>query len=137
MKFFKWGLGIGDWEIYLDDEKIAEGSCSINLENQGNVTIKLIWLNPLATLSYMFFQLTNIISVDFSGFDSSKLIDMFQMFEGCNNLKYANLTNLNTSLVQSMQSMFASCYSLESLDLSNWNTKSVVNMDSIFYFVVL
>ena len=48
-------------EIYLNDIKISEGSCSINLSNQGNVTIKLIWFNQLTNCRSMFFGLSNII----------------------------------------------------------------------------
>ena len=36
-------------EIYANGIKIAEGNCLINLNNEGNITIKMIWNTQLST----------------------------------------------------------------------------------------
>ena len=48
-------------EIYLNENIISYGSCMINLENEGNITIKLIWFDQLTTFAKMFYELNNII----------------------------------------------------------------------------
>ena len=119
-------------EIYLGDSKIAEGSCSPNIQIKGNLRFRMVWFNQLESCKKMFFSLSNIISIDLSKFNSSLVTDMSDMFHDCNSLEFINLMNLNTSLVKIMSGMFSNCKSLTSLDLSNFDTKSVISMDFMF-----
>jgi len=119
-------------EIYLDGSKIAEGSCSPNIEIKGNLRFRIVWFDQLTSCKKMFYYLSNIISIDLSKFDSSLVTDMSDMFSNCNSLKFLNLMNLNTSLVQTMTGMFSNCYNLTSLDLSHFDTSSVISMDYMF-----
>ena len=119
-------------EIYVNENKIAEGNCLINLNNEGNITIKMIWNTQLSTCKGMFEGFTNIINIDLSKFDSSLVTDMSDMFYECNTLKSIKFGNFNTSLVATMRGLFTRCKSLESLDLSSFNTKLVVDMYAMF-----
>ena len=71
--------------------------------------------------------------MDLSNFNTSKVIDMEWMFDGCSKLKKINgLNNFNTLNVTNMRSMFEKCSELEHLDLSNFNTFKVTNMENMF-----
>ena len=74
----------------------------------------------------------NLISADFSHFDTSLVTDMNSMFRSCTLLKTLDLSNFNTSLVTNMGMMFAGCNYLQTLDLSNFNTSSVTDMSMMF-----
>ena len=81
----------------------------------------------------MFSNITNILEIDLSDFDFSRIESLENMFWGCGALKYITINNnLNTSLVNSMGHMFHECYSLKSLNLSKFDTSSVTNFDYMF-----
>ena len=67
-----------------------------NLTNNINY-ITLKWNTQVTNCNSMFCQLTNIISVDLSKFDSSKVESFDCLFYNCSNIKSINLANLNTS----------------------------------------
>ena len=74
----------------------------------------------------------NLVSADLSGLDTSNVVDMYKMFEGCFALKSLDLSGFDTSKVRFMRDMFSSCVALESLDLSSFNTSLVVDMSGMF-----
>ena len=89
--------------------------------------------------SYMFYSIyddqnvKNILELDLSSFDTSKVTSMGYMFYNMRNLTTLNLSSFDTSQVTDMQSMFFNMSSLTSLDLSNFNTSKVKNMLCMFY----
>ena len=119
-------------EIKINDntingiDKFAE-----NLVNLENVVI-LKWNYLLTTCQEMFSKLSNIVKIDLSKFDSTKVTNMLSMFYECTSLTSINFDNFDTSLVTDMAYLFYKCYSLASLELSNFNTKSVEIMVSMF-----
>ena len=74
----------------------------------------------------------DIIKLDLSGWDTSRVIDMSGMFYRCKSLEKVNLFNFNTSKVTDMSEMFYECRSLEKLDLSSWSTSKVTDMSDMF-----
>ncbi|WEV42012.1 BspA family leucine-rich repeat surface protein [Bifidobacterium sp. ESL0682] len=70
-------------------------------------------------------------SIDTSGWNTSQVTDMSNMFHLCYNLTSLDLSNFDTSHVTNMSNMFSDT-SLASLDLSNFNTSHVTNMNSMF-----
>ena len=54
----------------------------------------------------MFYNLNDIIDMDFSGFDFSKVISMERMFYQCTNLEKVIFGNVNTSSVTNMMCLF-------------------------------
>ena len=65
----------------------------------------MVWDNKLTSLAKMFYQLENIIEIDFSEFDSSKVNYMYMMFEGYSNVKKIDFTNFQTTEVLYWYSM--------------------------------
>ena len=57
----------------------------------------------------MFVYCSNLIVLDLSNFDTSKVTSMNFMFYDCSNLISLNLKNFNTSLVLNMVFMFYKC----------------------------
>jgi surface protein len=70
--------------------------------------------------------------LDVSGFDTSKVERMYQMFYNCMDLTSLDLSNFDTSNVNDMSSMFMYCSKLASLDLSGFDTSRVFNMYGMF-----
>ena len=93
----------------------------------------LKWNNQLELCSNMFYNLTNIIKIDFSNFDFSRVRYMTNMFSGCINLKEINFGSSKVSIVLDMESIFYDCNALQSLDLSNFDTSQVSTMKNLFY----
>ena len=75
----------------------------------------------------------NILSVDFTNFDSSNIEKVNSMFYGCTSLEEINLDNFQTSgKIEDMSYMFYGCTNLKLIDLSKLITSSVENMNLIF-----
>ncbi len=123
--------------VALPDEIIINGENKENkltfylLENCTN-TIVLRWNKTLQSIAFLFYDIKQVYTVDFSNFDTAGVTDMSSMFYGCVNLKSIKFGNLNTSLVESMNDMFYGSSSLKSLDLRMFNTSSVKAMRNMF-----
>ena len=95
-------------------------------------TLIFSWDQPLTSCNNMFYNFDNIISIDLSKFDASKVRDMSSMFYNNKNLKSININNFDTSSVTTMEKMFYNCKSLTSLDLTVFNTSLVKTMSNMF-----
>ena len=101
-------------------------------------TIDLINLDTsnATDMSFMFYSITNnVSSFDLSGFNTSNVKSMWGMFK-YNNLNTLDLSSFDTSSVEDMHEMFA-CYTsnssiLTTLNLCNWDTHNVKNMNNMF-----
>ena len=80
----------------------------------------------------MFTRCYQAKKLDLSNFGTSNAIYMNEMFYNCESLSALNIDTFNTSKVEYMDSMFTSCRGLTSLDLSNFNTSKVINMQLMF-----
>jgi len=125
-------------DFYLDpSEVIVNGvtkpsckkSCSVE-EDLNYVTIKFNRL--LTSCKSMFEGISNIIEIDLSNLDTSKVTNMEKMFSQCIDLKTINFGDINTTLAESMHELFYNCSLLTSVNLSNFDTSSVTNMASMF-----
>mgnify|MGYP002551625474 FL=1 len=58
---------------------------------------------------------------------------MMGMFFDCSNLTSLDLSSFKTSKVTIMNAMFSGCSDLTELDLASFNTKDVTNMHQMFY----
>ena len=100
-------------------------------------TASAIHANPRC--AKMFYNRSKLTSIEFgSGFNTSNVTDMHELFRGCNKLTSLNVSSFNTSNVQRMDAMFYGCSGLTSLDVSNFNTSNVVSMsrtvDTVFEY---
>ena len=98
---------------------------SAELNILAGTKLRINFNNPITTLEKFFSQdedenMNKVISIDFSNFDSSEIINMDSVFYGCSALKNLNLSTFQTSSVTSMNYLFYNCASLEVLDISNF-----------------
>ena len=73
-------------------------------------------------------EIKNILEVDLSNFDTSKVTNMASMFNAMPKLTSLNLSNFDTSKVTNMSYMFSAIRNLITLNLSNFDTSKVTNM---------
>ena len=123
--------GIIPSEIYVNGEKQNTAGRTVNLVEEENIII-LKWNSPLTNCSYLFYNLSNIIKVDLSKFESSSITKLNSMFSGCSKLTTIIFDNFNTSLVEHMRYMFSRCNLLISLNLSMFDTSKATNMHYMF-----
>ena len=88
--------------------------------------------SKVTDMAEMFRDCNSITSLDVSNFNTKNVTDMRAMFYGCSSLTSLDLSSFKTSNVGNMGSMFNGCYSLKTLDLSNFDTSSVDNMGNMF-----
>ena len=86
--------------------------------------------------SSLFANLENVVSIDLTGLDTSRVTNMSYMFAtgewSTSSLVSINLSGFNTSNVTTMKGMFQGCTQLASLDLSGFNTSKVTDMSYMF-----
>ena len=96
--------------------------------------ITLIFEEEITSCKYMFNDLSNIIEIYLTNFDTSKVTSMKFMFSSCTNLEKITFGNINTSLVNTMEALFLHCKSLKSIDVSNFDTSQVTTMSQMFLY---
>ena len=127
---------------------------AVNIDDEeSDYEIKL-WLDPTDNTAYyyaepekvylnrdsskMFYsepyvqKIRNVLEIDLSNFDTSKVTNMSNMFLGMSNLTTLNLSNFNTSQVTNMAGMFFNILLLTTLDFSSFNTSKVTSMSNMF-----
>ena len=83
-------------------------------------------------MSSMFYDCSNLQTLDISYFDTKKVTSFYQFLSGCSSLQEVDLSNFDTSSATNLSAMFSNCTSLESLDVSNFDTSNVFGMSSMF-----
>lgn len=94
--------------------------------------IKNLNTSEVVGMQYMFNGCSALTSLDVSNFDTSNVWNMDYMFNMCNALTSLDVSNFDTSNVESMQYMFSNCRNLTSLDVSNFDTSNVTKMTNMF-----
>ena len=127
---------------------------AVNVEDENSDYEIKLWLDPVDKIAYyyaetekvylnrycsqMFYagfseqKIKNILELDLSSFDTSKVTDMGNMFSGISSLTTLNLSRFDTSKVWNMGSMFSGMINLTTLNLSNFDTSKVTNMSFMF-----
>lgn len=103
-----------------------------------NEVLDLSTIDPsnIDDFSYLFQRFLrgnkNIKTINFQGWDTSKVTNMNAMFMNCDFLTNLDLSMFNTSNVTNMASMFKGCERLETVDVSSFDTSSAVKMGRMF-----
>ena len=88
--------------------------------------------SKVTNMGRMFFGMSNLTALDLSNFDTSQVTDMRYMFFGMSNIIALDLSNFDTSMVTNMNAMFAGISKLTTLNLSSFDTSYVTNMGRMF-----
>ncbi|MDY5586449.1 MAG: BspA family leucine-rich repeat surface protein [Eubacteriales bacterium] len=118
----------------VDSSCLFSNSTTANrLTNLTSITFGNFNTSKVTDMRYMFYQCTSLTSLNVSNFNTSKVTNMYAMFWNCSSLTSLNVSNFNTSNVTGMRSMFFDCSSLTSLNLSNFDTSKVTDMSNMFW----
>ncbi|MBQ5559428.1 MAG: BspA family leucine-rich repeat surface protein [Lachnospiraceae bacterium] len=96
------------------------------------ITKAKINIQGATDFTHLFSDCSLLENVDFSGTDTSKIVDMSYMFDSCTQLENIDLSQIDTSNVTNMSYMFNSCTQLENIDFSQIDTSNVTNMSFMF-----
>ena len=102
------------------------------LENILEIDLSNFDTSKVTNMSFIFSGMSHLTTLDLSNFDTSQVTNMNNMFSGMSNLTTLNLSNFDTSQVTNMSNMFAVTPKLTTLDLSSFNTSKVTNMERMF-----
>ena len=134
----------GNQKIFSDyistrPNKVLLNGNSITLQNSNEYTfssslntIELILDNDLTNCSKLFSGCSNIIEIDLSLSNGTKIEKFNNMFANCFSLTSIQISNLGTSAATDMSYMFCNCSKISSLDLSGFNTYLVTKMEYMF-----
>ena len=125
---------------YADTEKIIlnEDSNAMfhNLANLISLDVSSFDASKVKGMGNMFFGDEKLTSLDLSNFDTRNVPNMNHMFSGMHKLKQLQLpATFDTSKVTDMGYMFYNSKSLTSLDVSMFNTENVTNMREMFGYL--
>ena len=98
-----------------------------------SIDLSKVNTSKVNNMEYMFRECENLINANFNSFNTSKVVNMKGMFYRCESLTSLDLSSFKTNKVTDMSEMFYNCHSLETLNLNSFNVKNVINMSSMFH----
>ena len=111
------------------EELIEDSNKKVTITNsEETVTITLKWEYLLEDCKALFSNVSEIKEIYLTIFNTSKVVDMSNMFEGLKNLKILDYGEaFITSEVKNMEYMFSGCEIMTSFDLSKFDTSKVTD----------
>ena len=88
--------------------------------------------SKVINMAGMFYLASALEKVDLSSFDTSSVTTMGGMFYGATTLEKVDLHYFDTSNVTNMEGMFSGAVSLKTVDISSFDTSNVMNMSGMF-----
>ena len=132
-------------DLYIDDNKQPELKECFYAGSKGEITVKLkekeIEIEKgkekvkkhITNMAYMFNNCQDIVSIDFSKFDTTNITSMESLFQLCPFKEIKGIENWNTTNVTSMKAMFSKCINLETFpDMKNWDTSNLKDISLLF-----
>ena len=98
----------------------------------GKLEIRINFFIQLTSMLELFKDCRNLIEIDLSSFDGSKLENVNSVFENCNNLVFTNLNLKNGNMIQSMDNCFSGCNNLKDVDLTDFKPQKNVSIQNMF-----
>ena len=121
--------------VYLDNDTDTNHNNDANKQIQlskGIQNVILRWNNKLTNIGYLFSGCPDIISIDFSFFDTSEVTYMGCLFQYCSKLESVEISNLDTSKTEDIGGMLLGCSNLKLLNLSSFDTSKVTYFWNMF-----
>ena len=112
--------------------KVAPTSISFRNYTGTSLDLSCIDASNLTSMYEMFSDCTNLINLNFIGFNTSNVTRMDSAFYRCSSIVTLDLSSFDTSSVTTMKSMFYGCTALETLDISNFTFNEGVTLDGMF-----
>ena len=118
-------------KVYVDKGLIPHKSCKYYFPNK-IVIIKLKWDKDVTNFYRLFSDISNIIEVDLSEYNTSLVTNMAYMLENCKDLIFTNLSNIDISSLLNIDNMLSNCFNLQSIDLTNVEIEKIPSKENIF-----
>ena len=122
-------------KVYLNkdsSEMFYRSKSEQKLENILDIDLTSFDTSKVTDMHDMFCYMVNLTSLNLSSFDTSQVTNMAYMFIGMHNLTNLDLFSFDTSKVAYMGYMFSGVSKLTSLNLSNFDTSQVTDMRYMF-----
>ena len=104
-----------------------------NCTNLTSVNLQHFKTDKVQDMSYMFYNCLNFEHFEREEYFTNYLLKTTRgMFQNCEKITSFELTRFNTSNVEIMWAMFKGCSNLNYIDLSNFDTSQVSDMESMF-----
>ena len=129
-------LPSGAWDVSRDKNGSVYAWLTVNASDSTKYDLHIAADGNIIASSggYLFAHHTNCTEIQgLNKLDTSKVINMYDMFYGCSSLTSLNVSNFDTSKVTNMSYMFEFCSSLTNLDVSEFDTSKVTTMQDMFY----
>lgn len=104
----------------------------VNKSDAKNVDLTMISPKNETSLSYLFRGNTNLININVSNWDTSKITSLAFTFANMENLESVDFAEWDVSNVTTFFALFDTCPNLKTIDVSKWNTSSAINMGWMF-----
>ena len=121
-------------KVYLneDSSKMFYTEYVNKIKNILDIDLSNFDTSKVTNMHGMFYRMSKLTTLNLSNFDTSKVTDMSWMFNGMSSLTTLNLSNFDTSKVTDMSYMLWDINNLTTLDLSNFDTSNVTDMQYMF-----
>ena len=116
-------------KVYLNEDM---NSMFRNMSSLISLNLSNFDTSKVTNMSYMFFNTSSLALLNLSNFDTSQVMNMDSIFRRMTNLTTLNLSNFNTSKVMYMNRMFSDMHNLANLNISNFDTSQVTDMHDMF-----
>ena len=123
-------------KVYLNTDSgkmFYSGHSEQKIRNILDIDLSNFDTSKVTNMSGMFYGKFDITTLNLSNFDTSKVTNMSDMFSYMSNLNTLNLSNFDTSKVTNMSDMFSYMSNLNTLNLSSFDTSNVTDMESMFF----
>ena len=98
----------------------------------GKIEIRIKFFVQLTYMFELFKNCRNLIEVDLSQLDATKLKNVNSVFENCENLVFTNFSLKNGTNIESMEDSFSGCEQLKSVDLTDLTPQKNVSVQNMF-----
>ena len=103
------------------------------LDNVSTLDLSGLDTSNMTSMTYMFYNSSKLVNIDLSEFKTSKLLYFNNMFNGCSSLVNLDLSSFDTSKISNFSNLFKDCTSLKKINLSSFDTHSA----TIFAFTFM
>ena len=104
----------------------------VNKSDAKNVDLTMISPKNETSLDDLFKDNTNLININVSNWDTSKITSLVFTFASMDNLESVDFADWDVSNVTTFFAMFDASDKIENIDVSKWDTSSATNMGWMF-----
>ena len=118
-----------DFDIYINNTKMNYSKV-YNLNSYDTNIVEIILYSNLS-MDNMFKDVSELISIEMSSLNYTKILSMTSTFENCNNLESFSVSGFDVSELKSMKKLFYNT-NLKDYNFDNFNTNNLEDISYMF-----